>query len=259
MWKQVKHSVFIAWHRLEGAGSPLVSRVDGVKAQAETYGKVFREAQKRWNALQKRDPKATGLGDKDWEIVRRILYDTNTPARVPEKLDEGDRNSLLFGIRNRLRSMRSEIGKLSANHPGSPPRAHVLVDKTKPVDPYIFVRGNSGNRGPKVPRQFLKHLSVDRKPFVRGSGRFELAEAIADSNNPLTARVLVNRVWAHHFGRGLVATHSDFGLRAQPPSHPQLLDWLAVNFIADGFFFSCGAGVMVVVLISTVWSSVVSI
>jgi len=235
LWKQEKHSVFIAWHRLEGAGSPLVPRVDGVKAQAEIYGKVFREVQKRWNALQKRDPKATGLGDKDWEIVRRILYDTNTPARVPEKLDEGDRNSLLFGIRNRLRSMRSEIGRLSANHPGSPPRAHVLVDKTKPVDPYIFVRGNRGNRGPKVPRQFLEHLSSDRKPFVRGSGRLELAEAIADSNNPLTARVLVNRVWAHHFGRGLVATHSDFGLRAQPPSHPQLLDWLAVNFIADGW------------------------
>jgi hypothetical protein len=235
MWKQEKHPVFIAWHCLDGSGTPLVPRVDGVKAQAEIYGKVFQEAQKRWKALQKKDPKATGLGDKDWEAVRRILYDTNTPARVPEKLDEGDRNSLLFGIRNRLRSMRSEIGKLSANHPGSPPRAHVLVDKAKPVDPYIFIRGNSDNRGPKVSRRFLEHLSGDRKPFVKGSGRLELAEAIADSNNPLTARVLANRVWAHHFGRGLVATRSDFGLRAQSPSHPLLLDWLATSFMTDGW------------------------
>ncbi|SVE12558.1 uncharacterized protein METZ01_LOCUS465412, partial [marine metagenome] len=59
--------VFIAWHRLEGSGSPLVPRVEGVKAQAEIYGKVFREVQNRWNALQKNDPKATELGDKDWE------------------------------------------------------------------------------------------------------------------------------------------------------------------------------------------------
>jgi hypothetical protein len=72
-------------------------------------------------------------------------------------------------------------------------------------------------------------------PFQKGSGRLELARSIADPNNPLTARVLVNRVWHWHFGKGLVATPSDFGLRSDPPTHPELLDYLAAGFIADGW------------------------
>jgi Protein of unknown function (DUF1553) len=72
-------------------------------------------------------------------------------------------------------------------------------------------------------------------PFRKGSGRLELAQAIADPKNPLTARVLVNRVWHWHFGKGLVTTPSDFGLRSDPPSHPELLDFLADGFLADGW------------------------
>ncbi len=75
----------------------------------------------------------------------------------------------------------------------------------------------------------------DRPPFQKGSGRLELARAIADPKNPLTARVLVNRVWHWHFGKGLVDTPSDFGLRSDPPSHPELLDYLAAEFIASGW------------------------
>src|SRR5262249_41583324 len=100
----------------------------------------------------------------------------------------------------------------------------------------VFLRGNPNNPGPEVPRQFLGLLAGDkRQPFQEGSGRLELARAIADPNNPLTARVLVNRLWLHLFGQGLVTTPSDFGLRADPPSHPELLDYLAARFVEDGW------------------------
>ncbi len=113
----------------------------------------------------------------------------------------------------------------------------MLTDAATPVDPVVFVRGNPRSPGPKVERRFLTCLSADRKPaaFQHGSGRRELAEAIASRDNPLTARVWVNRVWAHLFGRGLVTTPSDFGVRGMPPSHPQLLDWLACELMDDGW------------------------
>ena len=75
----------------------------------------------------------------------------------------------------------------------------------------------------------------NRKPFTNGSGRLDLAKAIADPKNPLTARVFVNRVWMHHFGKGLVGTPSDFGVRCDPPTHPELLDYLADRFVKDGW------------------------
>jgi len=112
----------------------------------------------------------------------------------------------------------------------------LLADAEQPVQPVVFVRGNPANRGPQVPRQFLGLLAgPDRQPFQRGSGRLELAQAIASPQNPLTARVWVNRVWSHLFGQGLVSTPSDFGTRSDPPSHPQLLDHLACRLVSDGW------------------------
>jgi Protein of unknown function (DUF1553) len=111
----------------------------------------------------------------------------------------------------------------------------VVNDLPKPVQSHVFLRGNPGNLGPAVPRQFLGVLQPGRQHFTEGSGRLELARAIADPRNPLTARVLVNRVWQHHFGKGLVTTPSDFGRRSDPPSHPQLLDWLADRFVKGGW------------------------
>ncbi|MES2791243.1 MAG: PSD1 and planctomycete cytochrome C domain-containing protein [Planctomycetota bacterium] len=107
-----------------------------------------------------------------------------------------------------------------------------LVDSKTPHNVQIFVRGNSGNRGAEAPRRFILAVAGEqRKNFEKGSGRFEMAQAITSPDNPLTARVFANRLWAHYFGVGLVNTPSDFGLRSSPPSHPELLDELAREFM----------------------------
>jgi hypothetical protein len=111
-----------------------------------------------------------------------------------------------------------------------------LVDKPKPRNSRIFMRGNPASPGPEAPRQFLELLSGDAPvPFAQGSGRLELARAIAAPANPLTARVLVNRVWGWHFGEALVRTPSDFGVRTAVPVQRELLDWLATTFVEQGW------------------------
>jgi hypothetical protein len=98
------------------------------------------------------------------------------------------------------------------------------------------VRGNKDNPGELAPPHFLAILSDgEPKRFTKGSGRLELAQAIVDPKNPLTARVIVNRVWQQHFGKGLVRTPSNFGKQGDQPSHPALLDYLASRFMADGW------------------------
>ena len=112
---------------------------------------------------------------------------------------------------------------------------HMVHDK-KPQNLHVFLRGNTQTKGDIVPRRFLRVLSEgEPKPFTQGTGRLELAESIVSPDNPLTARVIVNRVWLMFFGRGLVTTPSNFGLLGTKPSHPALLDDLAVRFMENGW------------------------
>jgi hypothetical protein len=168
--------------------------------------------------------------------VRALLADPNYPPNVTVG-DYGDLDLLPDRpSQAELQKLRKEMEQWRANGPGAPPRAMALLDSPRPVTPRVFQRGNPYNLGPAVPRQFLECLSgPDRKPFADGSGRLELARAIIDHDNPLTARVFVNRVWQQLFGRGLVTTPGDFGLRGDPPTHPELLDHLATAFVADGW------------------------
>jgi hypothetical protein len=118
----------------------------------------------------------------------------------------------------------------------NPEEALHIVRDGNVADLPVFLRGNVENEGPPAPRHFLQVLSTETpKPFTHGSGRLELAEAIVDPQNPLTARVLVNRVWGEMFGRPLVATASNFGKLGEPPTHPELLDDLAVRFMENGW------------------------
>jgi mono/diheme cytochrome c family protein len=131
---------------------------------------------------------------------------------------------------------RRQIARLELTDPGSPPCATALYDSTKPHDSPVFLRGEADNKGDIAPRRFLEILSgPNRAPFQNGSGRLELASAIINPKNPLTARVLVNRVWLHHFGQGIVNTPDDLGNQSDPPTHPELLDYLALQFMQDGW------------------------
>ena len=114
----------------------------------------------------------------------------------------------------------------------------VVVDLPQPVEPRILPNA-AIRRWPATRRcrvAFLAVLSPAPRPeFKTGSGRLELAQAITNKNNPLTARVIVNRVWGHHFGQAIVRTPSDFGRRGDPPSHPELLDYLALQLEHNGW------------------------
>ena len=130
--------------------------------------------------------------------------------------------------RKGLDKLETAIADLEATHPGAPARAMTVKDKPKPVTPAIYVRGDSARRGATVERRFLQVLDPKMTPFPADrSGRRELAEKIVSADNPLTPRVWANHVWRHLLGRPLAKTPGDFGLQADPPSHPELLDWLA--------------------------------
>ena len=193
---------------------------------ARLYGTQFDEVRRQWDEQQKAMPEVVVLPDATAEQLRQILYGDSSPTKLT--LDEA-RAGFGRDIRDQITNLKRKVDSLKVTSPGAPPRAMVVLEG--PLrEPVIFVRGNPGRPGKAVPRQFLELASAaDRKPFAQGSGRRELAEAIVDPRNPLTSRVIVNRIWQHHFGTGLVATPSDFGLRGLPPSHPQLLDWLAAE------------------------------
>ena len=128
------------------------------------------------------------------------------------------------------------INALDLTHPGGPGTAMTVADAEKPRDTNVYLRGDRNKKGAVAPRQFLEILAgPDRQPFYEGSGRRELALAIANRTNPLTPRVLVNRVWLHHFGAGIVSSPDDFGNMAEKPTHPELLDWLSMRFMDDGW------------------------
>ena len=133
-------------------------------------------------------------------------------------------------------SLRKELDLLAVAAPAAPPRAMVLEDAPVLVEPRVFLRGSPARPGDRVPRQFLRALRRDgARSFADGSGRLDLARSIVDDGGALAARVIVNRVWMHHFGEPLVSTPADFGSRSSPPTHPELLDFLADELRESGW------------------------
>jgi len=180
--------------------------------------------------LSRRNNRAT-IDAADKALLGR-LFDAKGPLTVGKDRVEKE---LGDDPRAKLVEFRAEKDRLEKASPPKYPVAHTLRDGKAPGDANILVRGNPDAPGPKVPRHFLSILGGESAPFTSGSGRLELARAIASPDNPLTARVMVNRIWQHHFGRGLVATPSNFGKLGERPSHPELLDHLTSRFVANGW------------------------
>jgi hypothetical protein len=136
--------------------------------------------------------------------------------------------------KRRLESLRQELADLKKALPPQYPFLQTIQDSSNPRDIRIAIRGDANNRGEVAPRHAPSILCAAEPPhFSKGSGRLELAEAIAAPANPLTARVIVNRIWQHHFGRGIVETPSNFGNMGARPSNQELLDYLAARLVED--------------------------
>jgi hypothetical protein len=246
--KKSGEPVFLLWHRAVGLdakafavkwpqtltsapeGNPLLAAelrqhpADSLKEVAETYARVLR-------AHDRVEP----FSQAAEEQLRTTMRGPSSPADVP--LSEFE---LIYseGDGNNTRDIKVRYGMALAQYAydGAPPRAMALEDVPKPVPAHVFVRGNPNNPGAETPPHFLTCIAGGApETFRDGSGRLDLARAIISPANPLTARVIVNRVWMHHFGFGLVRTPSDFGLRGDPPTHPELLDALAVQFVESGW------------------------
>jgi hypothetical protein len=191
---------------------------------AQRYGAVFKEARE----VQPRDAAA--------EQLCSFLHAADSPAIVPDTGIAGNDSYFINDVREELWKLQSEVDRWLVKTPTAPAYAVVHTDNGETRLPRVFKRGSPAQPGEEVPRRFISFLTEGKEvPFQHGSGRRELADAIASPRNPLTARVMVNRIWQQHFGEGLVKTAGDFGLRAEPPTHPELLDWLAARFIESGW------------------------
>lgn len=208
---------------------------------AERYGRVFAGIDASWREVcgaAERHGMAppAGLPDPADEALRQVLYGPASPCVIPDEPIVN--NEMLYDTAtvNELWKLQVDVDQWLLKAPELAPHAVILTDRAYTANPRIFRRGNPTDRGDEVPRQFPEVVAgADRTPFTHGSGRLELAQAIVDPANPLTARVWANRVWMHHFGAGLVRTPSDFGRRSDPPSHPELLDWLANELTTGGW------------------------
>ena len=179
-----------------------------------------------------RDPQKA-KARKEWaERIAELSGDLRNAERAVSK-KQGDMGK----AKQQVADLKQELEDHKKNKPpGDERMAWAVLDGKSTGDSRMQKAGDPGSKGEKVARGFLRAITAERAPVKEGaSGRLELARWIASKENPLTKRVMVNRIWQYHFGRGLVPTASLFGSQGELPSHPQLLDWLGEYFVENGW------------------------
>jgi hypothetical protein len=235
----------IAALRVGGPGSGSSPRFRGDIAEIRIYDRKLTEPERRRVEEELRETwfrpagAAAPVGDP-LAVLYQELLSSRGPFWVPP--DQRLRR-LPPEARSRLAARSRELDALKNKPPREIPQAVAVQDGGPPgtrhagfQDAHVFLRGNHKKPGKTVPRGFPRILRAQAPARIaQGSGRRELAEWLTSPDNPLTARVMVNRIWQHHFGAGLVRTPNDFGARGERPTHPELLDYLAARFVTSGW------------------------
>jgi hypothetical protein len=165
-------------------------------------------------------------------FVFEVFYGENGPFAVSEQQQE---TVLPAGGLAKVRALRAELKQLEDAAPPEPDMACAVL-KGELVEQAVFIRGDYNSPGEPAPKAFPAIIAgEDQPPIENSSGRLELANWLARPGNPLTARVMVNRIWQWHFGEGIVRTPSNFGKMGERPTHPELLDYLARHFVENGW------------------------
>lgn len=208
---------------------------------ADAYGRVFTKVKE-----ERESRIALGLGNRTVDSLSlqsepflSVMYDSSSPCEIPDEEIVSIEGFFDSSTCTELWRLQGEVDRWRINNNPKQKIAVGLFDRDQIVLPRIFKRGVPANKGEIVGLHYLSMFKRDEQslptPFQIGSGRWELADQITNSTNPLTPRIWVNRLWQHLFGQGIVKSTSDFGLRSDHPSHPELLDWLANDLVNNGW------------------------
>lgn len=220
-----EEALFSKWNELAETGN-----FEGVR---EYYRDLFQRTDQEWEKAKAADAQVKKLEDPMLEAARVALADAGGFLAIPAKMEHALEQEDLTKIHD-----LAEVARLFESSAPDESAVMGVADKGVVDGLPIHIRGSYRNLGDFVPRGFPEVMQGDgTKPiFTRnGSGRLELSRWLASANHPLTARVIVNRVWRWHFGRGLIDSTDNFGVLGGRPSHPELLDYLARWFIESGW------------------------